>query len=105
MGSIIPHYLFVSCMSLTLDEMLQAHDKAIETFNPKDQSENLVSPLYEYHFLVLFDGSHRRWGNQEEYMKAREKYIKYLIEWDIQFVEITEIEFNRFKKYRKDFSF
>lgn len=40
-------------------------------------------------------------GNQEEYMKAREKYIKYLIDRDIRFVEITEKEFNRFEKASK----
>ncbi len=43
MGSIIPHYLFVVCYSL--DEVLQVHEMAKEIFNPKDQSEKLVSQL------------------------------------------------------------
>ncbi|MBT2576890.1 hypothetical protein J7E43_05645 [Bacillus sp. ISL-8] len=96
MGSIIPHYLFVACFSL--DEVLQAHEMAKEIFNLKDQCENLVSQLNLTSFFVLFNGSHTRWGNQKEYMKAREKYIKYLIDQDIRFVEITEKEFKSFKK-------
>ncbi|EJP82822.1 TPA: hypothetical protein ROY30_005781 [Bacillus cereus] len=99
MGSIIPHYLFVVCYSL--DEVLQVHEMAKEIFNPKDQSENLVSQLNLTSFFVLCNGSHTRWGNQEEYMKAREKYIKYLIDRDIRFVEITEKEFERFEKASK----
>ncbi|QQA19100.1 hypothetical protein I6G76_02175 (plasmid) [Bacillus cereus] len=35
------------------------------------------------------DSSHARWKNEEEYMEARRSYIQYLVEVDIQFVEIA----------------
>ncbi|MGM2732138.1 hypothetical protein ACS2QU_31245, partial [Bacillus cereus group sp. Bce005] len=54
MGSIIPHYLFVVCYSL--DEVLQVHEMAKEIFNPKDQSEKLVSQLNLTSFFVLCNG-------------------------------------------------
>ncbi|PGM92620.1 hypothetical protein [Bacillus cereus] len=87
MSSIISHCLYVVCGSVV--KVSQAHEMAKEIFNPKDQSENLVSHLNLTSFFVLCNGSHTRLEDQEEYMKAREKYINYLKDRDIHFVEAT----------------
>lgn len=87
MESIISHCLYVVCGSV--DKVSQAHKMAKEIFNPKDRSENLVSHLNLTSFFVLCNGSHTRLEDQEEYMKAREKYIKYLKDQDIHFIDAT----------------
>lgn len=86
-GSIISYCLYVVCGSV--DKVSQAHEMAKEIFNPKDQSENLVSHLNLTSFFVLCNGSHTRLKDQEEYMKSREKYINYLKDRDIHFIEAT----------------
>jgi len=85
--SVISHCLYVVCSSV--DKVSQAYEMAKEIFNPKDQSENLVSHLNLTSFFVLCNGSHTRLEDQEEYMKAREKYIKYLKDQDIHFIDAT----------------
>jgi len=90
MSLIIPHYLLVCGCSK--DKVLQAHKKAKEIFNPKGQTNKLVSQLRNVSFFVLCDGSHHRWKNEDEYMKAKTAYIRYLVESDIQFVEMATQE-------------
>ncbi|OOR09144.1 hypothetical protein BW897_29315 [Bacillus cereus] len=80
MSSIISHCLYVVCGSV--DKVSQAHEMAKEIFNLKDQSENLVSHLNLTSFFVLCNGSHTRLEDQE-------KYINYLKDRDIHFVEAT----------------
>lgn len=91
MSLIIPHYLLVGGCSK--DKVLQAHKKAKEIFNPKCQTNTLVSQMRNVSFVVLCDGSHHRWKNEDEYMKAKTAYIRYLVEADIQFVEMAIQEF------------
>ena len=90
MSLIIPRYLLVGGYSN--DKVLQAHKKAKEIFNPKDQMNTLVSQLRNVSFFVLCDGSLHRWKDEDEYMKARTAYIRYLVESDIQFVEMAAQE-------------
>ncbi|MBE5107897.1 hypothetical protein IGI01_22385 [Bacillus thuringiensis] len=91
MSLINPHYLLVGGCSK--NKVLQAHKKAKEIFNPTDRMNKLVSQLRNASFFVLYDSSHHKWKNEEEYMKAKMSYIHYLVESDIQFVEMTTQEF------------
>ncbi|MFJ7557739.1 hypothetical protein ACIQXZ_28595 [Bacillus thuringiensis] len=86
MGINIPHYLYVGGYSKK--KVLQAHEKAEKIFGKKGQAE-LVSTLKNVSFCVLCDSRHARWENEEEYMETRRSYIQYLVEVDIQFVEIA----------------
>nr|WP_255295689.1 hypothetical protein [Bacillus cereus] len=58
-------------------------------FHPKGQRSKLVSQLRNISFFILCDGSHHRWKNEDEYMKVKMAYIRYLVESDIQFVEMA----------------
>ncbi|MDH4423823.1 MULTISPECIES: hypothetical protein [Bacillus cereus group] len=91
MSLIIPYYLLVGGCSK--DKVLKAHKKAKEIFNPKGQTNTLVSQLRNVSFVVLCDSSHHRWKNEDEYMKVKTAYIRYLVESDIQFVEMATQEF------------
>ncbi|HFK1549133.1 TPA: hypothetical protein ACGXMZ_005053 [Bacillus albus] len=91
MNLITPHYLLVGGCSK--DKVVQAHKKAREIFNSNNQMHKMVSPLRNLSFFVLYDGRHHRWKNEEEYMKAKTTYIRYLVESDIQFVEMAIQEF------------
>ncbi|EJQ39845.1 hypothetical protein A6283_23395 [Bacillus wiedmannii] len=90
MSLIIPHYLLV--VGCSKDKVLKAHKIAKEIFNPKDKTNKLVSQLRNVSFFVLCDGSHHRWKDEDEYMKAKTAYIRYLVESDIQFVEMATQE-------------
>ncbi|OFC87554.1 hypothetical protein BACERE00198_05442 [Bacillus cereus] len=90
MSLIIPHYLLVGGCSK--DKVLQAHKKAKEIFNQNNEINKLISPLKSDSFFILYDGSNHRWKNGDEYMKAKTEYIQYLIESDIQFVEMATQE-------------
>ncbi|MFN6592988.1 hypothetical protein ACK3XG_28515 [Bacillus sp. TD10] len=86
-----PHYLLVGGCSKK--KVLQAHKKAKEIFNRTDQMNKLVSQLKNVSFFVLYDRNHHKWKNEDEYMEAKTAYIHYLVESDIQFVEIATQEF------------
>ncbi|MGG0233723.1 hypothetical protein [Bacillus tropicus] len=90
MSLINPHYLLVGGCSK--DKVLQAHKKAKEIFNSNEQINKLVSPLRSDSFFILHDSGHNRWKNEDEYMKAKTAYIHYLLESDIQFVEMATQE-------------
>lgn len=90
MNLITPHYLLVGGCSK--DKVLQAHKKAKEIFNQNNEINKLISPLKRDSFFILYDGSHHRWKNEDEYMKAKTTYIQYLVESDIQFVEMATQE-------------
>lgn len=87
---ITPHYLLVGGCSK--DKVLQAHKKAKEIFNPNNEMFKVISPLKSNSFFIFYDGSHHRWKNEDEYMKAKTSYIQYLVESDIQFIEMATQE-------------
>jgi hypothetical protein len=90
MSLITPHYLLVGGCSK--DKVLQAHKKAREIFKTNNKINKLISPLKSDSFFILYDSSHHRWKNEDEYMKAKTAYIQYLVESDIQFVEMATQE-------------
>lgn len=90
MSLITPHYLLVGGCSK--DKVLQAHKKAKEIFDSNNEMIKLISPLKSNSFFIFYDGSRDRWKNEDEYMKAKTAYIQYLVESDIQFIEMATEE-------------